>query len=169
MLGLLTTIPSLLAGPYGFLIRIGIMALVAGGIFLTGWLKGNAHGTQKLYDYQAAEAKEAVRIAKDREVVTTKVVTKYLKIAGETQVVTKTIEKEVAGYANPTFTLDLAWRRLHDASALNRLPDPAPGTDAAPRAAEALATVTANYGTCHADQDRLEALQAWVRAQAGVK
>ena len=32
---------------------------------------------------------------------------------------------------------------------------------------DALGVVTANYGVCHATAERLSALQAWVRAQAG--
>lgn len=154
--------------------RLLALAIGAALLFATGWLKGNAHGTQKLYDYQAAEAKEAVRIAKAREVVTTKVVTKYVEKAAAAQVVTQTIEKEVVRYAetNAGSCLDLAWGRLHDAAAENRLPDPRPTVDGegrAPQAYEALATVTDNYAACHRTADRLDALQEWVREQMKVR
>ena len=158
---------SLVPLPY----RILAIGLACVALFGYGWFKGNAHGTQKLIDYQAEEAKEAVRIAKAREVVTTQVVTKYVQQAAKTQVVTQTVEKEVVRYAdaNPGSCLDVGWRRLHDAAATNSLPDPTPGTDAAPGAAEALETVTANYAAAQRNADRLEALQSWVREQQGVR
>lgn len=162
---------SLFTGPYALIAKWAVIALLVLSFGLTCWIKGNAHGTQKLYDYQAKQAKEAVRIAQGRERVTTQVVTKYVAIAGKTKVVTETIEKEVVRYAdaNPGYCLDAAWRRLHDAAALNAVPEPARGTDAAPRAAEALEGVSSNYAAAQRNADRLTALQEWVRAQGQVK
>ena len=144
-----------------------VLMVAAFGAF--AWFKGNEHGTQKLIDYQAAQAKEAVRIVTKRGEVTTQVVTKYIKVAGETKVVTQEVEKEVVRYANHTGCLDVVWRRLHDAAALNRIPDTATGTDAAPSASESLTTVTTNYASCNATADRLDGLQNWVREQQKVK
>lgn len=62
--------------------------------------------------------------------------------------------------------------RLHDAAAAGRVPavpDPAqPPNDAASgiTTAAVAGTVTANYGTCHAELERLASLQAWINAQA---
>jgi len=149
--------------------RIVAYVVIALALIAFGWVKGNDHGSQKLFDYQAKEAAEAVRIVTARGQVTERVVTKYVKVAGETKVITQTIEKEVYGYANTGFTLDADWRRLHDAAALNRVPAAPGGADGAPSAAQSLATVSSNYGACHAAEDQLEALQDWVKAQAGVK
>jgi len=156
---------SLIPLPY----RILAYVLIALALIAFGWVKGNDHGSQKLFDYQAKEAAEVVRIVTARGQVTEKVVTKYIKVAGETKVITQTIEKEVSGYANTGLALDSDWRRLHDAAALNRVPAAPSGTDAATTAAQSLATVSANYSTCHATEDQLIGLQEWVRAQAAVR
>ena len=170
----LGTVLSVFSGPYAMLARVGVVALIALSLFAYGWFKGNEHGTEKLNKYIGEQAVEAVRIAKGREKVTTEVVTKYVAVRGKTEVVTKTVEKEVVRYAesNPGFCLDLAWRVLHDDAAANRVPDPRLKPDAAsgaPKAAEALEGVTENYAACHRTADRLEAIQQWVRAQAAVK
>ena len=161
---------AIFTGPYALLAKWGVIALLGLAIFLTGWVKGNQHGTNKLTDYQVKQATEAVRIARGRDVVTTQVVTKYIKVKGETEVVTKTVEKEVIKYAeaNPGYCFDPAWRVLHDAAAANTVPNAGPPTDAAPRAAEAIATVTENYAACHRNEDRLTSLQDWVRKQQAV-
>jgi hypothetical protein len=44
-----------------------------------------------------------------------------------------------------------------------------PEGSASPTAADALATVTANYARHHRCGDRLDALQEWVRGQVGVR
>jgi hypothetical protein len=159
------------AGPFGKWVVIGVLIAAFGA---WSWFKGNEHGTAKLTEYIGKEAAQAVRVAGVRAGVTTQIVTRYVKVAGETKIVTQTVEKEVVKYAesNPGYCLDTGWRRLHDAAALNRLPDPAIGTDAAlgaPRAAEAIATVSSNYSGCHQTADRLDALQEWVRKQAVVR
>ncbi len=153
-------------------IAIGLLAVA---VFAFGYFRGNEHGTQKLIDYQAKQAAEAVRIVTKQGEVTTKVVTEYVKVKGATQVVTQTVEKEVLKYAtaNPTFTLDREWRSLHDRSALNTVSSSPGGSDAQggapPTAAEALSTVTTNYAACNRTADRLDGLQDWVRGQANVR
>lgn len=161
---------SLVPLPY----RIIVIALLALALFGYGWFRGNEYGTAKLADYIGKQAVEAVRIVTKQGVVNTQVVTKYVKVAGETKIVTEAVEKEVIKYAeaNPGYCLDARWRRLHDAAATNTVPDAAGATDGtvrAPRAAEALDTVTANYAACNSAEDRLDALQAWVRQQAAVR
>jgi len=165
---------AIFAGPYGMLAKWGLMALLVGAFGLWSWFKGNEHGTQKLIDYQAKQAIEAVRIAKGRETVTIQMIARYVKVQGATQVVTQTVEREVVRYAeaNPGFCLDPAWRVLHDAAALNSIPASPGRADAAggaPKAAEALAGVTENYEACHRTADRLDALQGWVKQQAAMR
>lgn len=168
---MLTSVLGIFTGPYAMLARLGVVALVAVSLFGYGWFKGNSHGTQKLIDYQAKQALEAVRIAQGRERVTTQVVTKYVQKAAETRVVTQYVEKEVVRYeqANPGYCLDADWRRLHDAAALNTVPNSPSGTDVPPRAAEALEGVTTNYAAAQRNADRLQALQEWVAKQQAVR
>jgi hypothetical protein len=66
--------------------------------------------------------------------------------------------------------------RLHDAAAAGvDLPAGAAGADRpddAPSdvaASAAAAVIVANYGDCHADQDRLAAFQAWARGEGLAK
>lgn len=167
----MTAFLAFFAGPLGRWIGIGLLMLACAAF---GWFRGNAHGTQKLYDYQAGQLKEAVRIAGVREKVTTKVVTEYVKVAAKTQTITETVQKEVVRYveSNPGYCLDAAWGRLHDAAATNTVPSAASGADGperAPTAAGALEAVTESYAACHRTADRLDGLQAWVRAQQAVK
>lgn len=157
---------SALANPWVLL----VIAAIAAGI----WFKGYATGRGALDDYIGKQAQAAVAIAVKRGAVTERVITKYVKVKGDTQVVTQTVEKEVTKYAesNPGLCLDADWRRLHDASALNVIPGAAgkpDGQGGAPKAAAALDTVTGNYAGCNRTADRLDALQEWVREQAAVK
>lgn len=140
------------------------------------WFQGYKVGASKLEAYRAEQLQQATRINTKRAEVTERVVTKYItKVVPKTEIVTRTVEKEVIRYAesNPGMCLDGAWRVLHDAAAANTVPDPARipygAAGAPPRAAEALGTVTENYAGCHRVADRLEALQEWVRGQAGVQ
>lgn len=164
----------LFTGPYALLAKWGVIALLAAVFGGWCWFKGNEHGTAKLTEYIGAQAREGARIVVKQGAVTERVVTKYVKVAGETKVVTETVEKEVVRYAdaNPGYSLDPRWRMLHDAAAANALPEPGREADAtlgAPRAATALFTVTGNYARCHRTADRLDALQDWVRQQMAVK
>lgn len=165
---------GIFTGPYALLAKWGVIALLLAAFGGFCWLQGNEHGTQKLIDYQGAQVVEAVRISAAREKVTEKVVVKYVKVKGDTQVVTRTVKEEVVKYAesNPGFCLDAPWRLHHDAAALNAVPAPGlvpDGAGGAPKAAAALAVVTDNYAACHRTADRLDALQEWVREQAAVR
>lgn len=165
---------ALFAGPYALAAKWGVIALLVASFGTWAWFKGNEHGTQKLIDYRGAQAVEAVRINTARTAAAAKVVTRYVAVAGATQIITETVEKEVIKYAdaNSSLCLDAAWRRLHDAAALNAVPNPgseADGAGGAPKAAATLDVVTGNYAACHRTADRLDALQGWVRAQEAVK
>lgn len=138
------------------------------------WFHGYFSGKEKLHDYKAQQAAEAVRVVKLRAASTDRIVTRYIKVKGDTQTITNTIEKEVIRYVetNPGSCLDRRWRWLHDAAAANRVPDTSgkpDGAGEAPTAAEALETVTENYADHHACVDRLDSLQAWVREQQEVR
>ena len=102
--------------------RIAIYAALIGMACLTIWMHGYFKGKQALYEYQAAQAQEATRIAGVREKVTTKTVIKYVEKQAKTETVIKEVEKEVTRYAeaNPDgLCIDSEWGRLHNNAALN--------------------------------------------------
>jgi len=156
------------------LIRWIVLAAVSAFLFGYGWFKGNAHGTAKLTAYQGQQAIAAQKIITRQGEITERVVTQYQDRVVKGATVTQTIEKEVTKYVESkplamACLLDVRWMRLHDAAALGQAPPAAQPTDAAPgtlTAAAALPTVTANYGACGRNADRLEALQGWVLDQA---
>lgn len=149
--------------------------LVLGVVLAGAWFKGYQVGAEKLETYRTEQFTAATKINTQRAAVTEKIVTRYIKVKGDTEVITRTVEKEIVRYAesNPGLCIDGAWRVLHDAAAHNTVPDPAGipygAAGAPPRAAEALGTVTANYAACHRTADRLDALQGWVREQEQVR
>ena len=116
--------------------RYAVYGALALALLAVAWVHGYSRGERKLFEYQAEQAKARVVIIQKRGTVTERVVTKYVKVSGETQFVTNTVEKEVVRYAqeNPGACLDFGWRRLHDAAAGNRLPDPSVPTDGELRA-----------------------------------
>lgn len=154
--------------------RLAIYGLLIAGAAAAcaGW--GYMKGVERLYTYQADQARQAVKIVVKQGEATERVVVRYVKVRGATQVITQTVEKEVLRYVdtNPGSCLDHRWGVLHDAAAANTLPPtpgPTDGASGAPKAAEALQAVTDSYAACHRTADRLDALQAWVRAQAEVR
>lgn len=151
-------------------IRIAVYASLALAIVGLIWGHGYHKGSQRLFDYQVQQAQEAVKVVVKQGEVTERVVTRYVKVKGDTQDVTRTIEKEVVRYAanNSSYCLDADWGRLHDGAALNAVPQaagPPDGPRGAPTAAGALEAVTESYAACHRTADRLDALQHWVREQ----
>lgn len=158
--------------PPALLVRALVVVIVLGATFATGYIHGLRSGMERFNDYVAEQAKLAVKVITKQGQATERVVIRYVKVKGETEVITRTVEKEVLSYAqeNRGACLTEHWRLLHNAAAANTLPEPAPGTDAAsraPAAAAALATITANYAACNRTADRLEALQDWIREQQG--
>ncbi len=151
--------------------RIAAYGLLVIGIFGYGYVKGNQHGTAKLADYQAAQLAKATIIVTKQGAVTERVVTKYVKTAGETKTVTNTIEKEIIRYESAKLDLcplSNGFVSLHDSAALGSVPNPASatnGTASGVTANQALGTVTKNYATYHETADRLRALQDWTRQQ----
>lgn len=148
----------------------GALMLAAGG---TVWMHGFFKGKQYLFEERAKAATQAIKLVIQRGGVTEKVVIRYVKVRARARVVERVVHEEVVRYVekNPTVCLDPEWGVLHDAAANRSVPDPASGTDAkgrAPKAAEALVTVTQNYEEHHACVDKLDALQEWIREQQKV-
>lgn len=89
--------PLMLAGPLGKI--LAVLALVA-VIFGSGYWKGRA-SVQQAWD--AAVAQQAIASAAsviEQAENTATVVTKYIRLKGDTKIVTQTIEKEVIHYVN---------------------------------------------------------------------
>ena len=188
----------MIAAALAFLIgnwqRLAVYGMTLLLILGAAWGHGYVKGSAKLADYKVEQAREAVKIVIKQSAVTTRVVTRYIKVKVKTDAAAAAVAKEITDYAisHPGTCLDADWRRLHDGAASNTLPGAAGGTAGKRRAAEtssgtgppagdtpeaslapyastALATVTANYAGCHRTADRLDSLQEWVRDQGKVK
>src|SRR3990167_955046 len=150
--------------------RIIIYGLLIFGALGTAAGVGYHRGVLRLYDYQAKQAQEAVKIITRQGEITEVVVKEYIEVKGKTEVRTRTVEKEVTKYVetNPGMCLDAEWGRLHDASTgATAVPEAASGVDGkgreTPTAAIALKTVTENNARCIRTADKLDGLQSWVR------
>jgi hypothetical protein len=122
---------TLLATIAGQWRRIALYAVLAAMLLGAAWLHGYSHGELLLANYRASQAVAAVRMIVKQGEATERVVTRYVKVKGDTEIVTRTVEKEVVRYAqaNPGPCLDAAWRVLHDAAASNAVPGTAGRAD----------------------------------------
>lgn len=154
-------------------VLLGLVLLLTGAAGFGGFY-GYRAGVSQLHEYQAEQASAAVAIVVKRGKVTEKIVNRYIKVKGETEVLTRTIEKEVIRYVESGLDrcpLSRAAVGLHDAAAANQLPDPASTTDGTASGIETATltqTCAKNYATYHQTADRLRALQAWVTEQGAV-
>ncbi len=149
----------------------GVLAALA--LLLIGRQWGASGVYEDWIEANSKSAGAAVKIIQTQDVVTERVVTQFRDRIVQRTGVTTTIEKEVTRYVEGkplalACMLDTRWVQLHDAAAAGTVPPPAAGTDGVPAgitAAEALPTITGNYGTAHKIRDQLIALQTWVREQ----
>lgn len=121
-------------------------------------------------DLIAEQAAAAVPIIAGQSKVTERVVTKYVEVEKKIYLAGKTIIKEVEIYV-PRTDPDLpgGFRLFFDSSATGQVPDPAGIADAAPVAAQDVATTIAeNHTACLVNAARLTSLQEWVREQERV-
>lgn len=164
-------IPALLSAVPAVAYRWLAVVALALALVAFGWVKGAQHGEKKLAAAETRALKEGVRITAARQIVTDRIVLKYVPAIERQTVVTETILKEVRIYV-PTDSPPLpgGFRVLHDAAAAGEVPDPARIPHAAPVAADAAAeTVAANYGACRLNAVRLQGMQEWAREQGKVK
>lgn len=167
---MITSIIGFFTGQWQRLLIYGLVILMALGT-AAGW--GYHRGVLKLYEYQAKQAQEAVKIITKQGAVTEVVRTEYVKVREKAKVVERTVTQEVVKYVdkNPGMCLDAEWGRLFDAST-GAVPDSSGGTDGtggAPTAAKALETVTQNNARCIRTADKLDGLQSWIVKQRAVK
>lgn len=117
--------------------KLVLYGALAAALFVTGFVAGLRLEGQRHAEYIAEQARQAVAVVVRQGKVTERVLTRYLKVKGDTQVVTVTVEKEVQNYANAGSCLDDSWVRLHDAAAANALPRSAERANDPMRAATA--------------------------------
>lgn len=148
----MATILSFLTGGIGRWIVLFVISAIAATFIRHTFIN---EGRQQVL---AENQKAAVKIITKQGEVTTKVVTQYVKVKGDTQKSIEYVDREVIKYAeaNTGLCLDADWRRLHDAAAINRIPksgqqlDGESATSAAItirlRSAHSLASLADGYG-----------------------
>lgn len=154
---------------------IAIVLLVA-AFAAVCWQKGNEHGTQKLLDYQADQAKEAVRIANARIQVVTVTETKYVDKIRKVYVAGATIEKEVKVYVTPQddagVTVPVGFVRVYNAAWAGTPAGPPAESDRGPSGVS-LSTVAeadaANATTCLAYKTQRDGVIEFYRKQQAVR
>lgn len=158
--------PLFLAGPLAKFVAI---ALVIAALFGLGYYRGYAAEKQA---WDAAISKQAIDSAKTviaGSAITAKVITKYIRVKGDTETIIKEIEKEVPVYVQSTCPVPTGFVNVWNAAnALRPSTTTTSGTNAAPSGLT-LADVANQHvteaGLYHAETDKLAALQAWVKAQ----
>lgn len=148
--------------PLASIALVAVVAFSAGGV--TAWRVQNwRHDAKKV-----AEMQELNRLNAKRETVSAQAGTLYAEKQKATNA--KVIERivQVDRFVPATSCpLSGGFRVYHDAAAEDKeLPDPTAKSDAPAVTAKEVAVTTAtNYGICHDNADRLEALQNWVNQQ----
>ncbi|MGT2493156.1 hypothetical protein ACU4GD_28260 [Cupriavidus basilensis] len=145
-----------------------VLALL--GTYGLGRHQGAAAGRQAWQAKADADARKVAEQGERAAEKTVQVVTQYVDRVQVIREKAKSITKEVPIYVpSDSCPMPGGFRVLHDAAARGELPDPAGVADApAAPAQDVAATVSDNYGTCHATAEQLRALQEWVRRQAAV-
>ena len=157
---------------FGGLSTYMIAAVAVAVVLGYTYMKGRQDGREAIL---RENVQAAVRIIREQGAVTERVVTKYVKVAGETKVKREVIEKEVIKYVESGLDSCPISNRavvLHNASAANILPPTIGPTDGAAShlATSALTkTCTENYAIHHETADRLRSLQSWVKGQQALR
>jgi hypothetical protein len=161
---------------YGPLIKYGLIVL-AFAAFCLGLIAYGEH--RKQIEWDAAIAVQAVQAAENvikAEENTASVVTRYIRVKGETQVITETVEKEVVKYVDsphPACLLDREFERVwDDANRLSAAAGPAGGTAAGAADLEAATVLRAHAGDARAFadlRDRYAALVEWVKTTYAIQ
>ena len=128
-------------------------------------------GDKREAKVRAQYAQQAQQADAARAAVAPPIAAKQAAAQEKIRTVFKTIIKEVPTYVSINdCPMSPGFRVFHDAATNGELPDASRIANAAAVPAPDLAnTVAGNYQTCHATAARLNDLQAWVRAQQGLK
>ena len=162
--------PVWLIGPVAKILGL-ILFVVA--VFGYGYFKGSASVQQRWDAAIATQAVAASQTVIKQAKQTATIVTKYIQVKGEREVVTQTIEKEVVRYVDtphPACVVPVEFERLWDTAAHHDLPAPAGATDGLAQNADSgltLATVLSagtDYAAAYyALRDQHAALAEWVQ------
>lgn len=165
---------AVFAGPYAALARAGVLAVVALALWGHGYWKGNEHGSQKLVDHIAAEAKADTKLAAARVVEIEKVRVEYRdrikteKVAGET--ITKEVTVYVTKEDDAAGSVPVGFVRVLNAAWAGTPPGPPDGADRGPSGNTLSSTAEIEAGnatTCRIwKQQRDGLIEAWRTQQA---
>jgi len=165
-------------------IRLIASVLALATALAVGWIARSWIADRDLSRLQAqvAQAQQAqaqrYRASEQKaQALTDQLATVQAQAEQAAQAARRTVQQEVARYAQDHVTsdtgcrLDARWVQLHNAAARD-LPPPADATGqsaAAPATpADALGTVTGNYALANTCEQRLQGWQAWYRQVKGV-
>lgn len=169
-----------LAGWKGYALAAGVAAAVGfgGGWSLRDLIADKATATRDKLDAQAkAKAAQtvlrgAIEDVKTGDAIGRASAERQVQIRTVTQEIVREVPVYVTVEADRACPVPVGLVRLHDAAAAGVVPA-VPDAAAAPHDAPSgvalssvSATVAENYGRCLADQERLSALQQWVRDMA---
>jgi hypothetical protein len=159
----------------GYLISAGIALILMVGVFAWGWHIGTDHVQAKWDADKKAQAVAISTVQAKQAEVTTQFVTKYVDRVQTIQGATKTIIQKVPVYvtakADAACPIPNGFVRLHDAAAEDSMQFPAnassvDGQSSEVKLSDVASTIAGNYGICHANAEKLTALQDWVKGQA---
>lgn len=130
------------------------------------WQTGDAHGTQKLIDYQGKQAVASAKLLKARVEILHEIETKYLparaKIITQTETIIKEVPVHVSKVADSACTVNAGFVRVHDTAfgfddpAVAGEPDDGPSGIPLSQVAEAVAF---NAGACRQWREQALALR----------
>lgn len=159
---------SLLLKPFATLLAALLLAALA----VIGWQR---HQTAELSSRLARAQADTFAALFDASTarLDVKIVTRYVDRVRVVHDTTQTLQREIPSYVTPAtdraFPLPRGFVRLHDAAAAGVLPSPARTTDATASdvtASHAADVIAANYGTCLAIREQLNAVLDRLEAQA---
>lgn len=162
---------AIFAGPYAMLARIGVLAVVALAVWGHGFWKGNEHGTEKLVNYQAAEAKADTELAAARQVVVTQIQTKYVDRIKVVREQGETITKEVHHYVtqqDDAVPVPVGFVRVFNAAWSGTPPGPPADADRGPSGYPLSAVADAgtnNATTCRVWKEQRDGVIEFYRKQ----
>lgn len=142
-------------------------------VFFSGWTANGWRIGEDIAESKAQRVLDTIEIERLNAVTSDAVSARHAAEAAAHAVKTRTVVKEVIEYVqNPNSgncALSGDWVRIHDDSA--RVPSNAEATSRITAGAgdpksdiDALVTVTDNYSKCHANAERLRALQEWAQS-----
>lgn len=111
--------------PQETLVKLLVAALIVGAAFSAGYVRGLRSGMERFNDYVAEQAQAAVQIVRRQGAATERVVTRYMKVKGDTEIVTRIVQQDIVKYveAHSGGCIDPDWVRLHNAAAVNTVPE----------------------------------------------